>query len=97
MDWTNAKILDFKLDFTKHRFIHFYFINQIPNIVNDKLTDKFSYIYSAAPLQTPWCYILVFWAPLICHFFSSIVQYAFFQLCILALTKIGSTYHEHWA
>ena len=30
MDWTNAKILDFELDFTKRLFIGSYFINQIP-------------------------------------------------------------------
>ena len=35
-DWTNAKILDFELDFTKRRFIESYFINQIPNTMNDE-------------------------------------------------------------
>ena len=39
MDWTNAKILDFELDFTKRRFIESYFINQIPNTMNDKQND----------------------------------------------------------
>ena len=52
MDWTNAKILDFKLDFTKRRFIESYFINQIPNTMNDKQNDKFPSIYSATLLQT---------------------------------------------
>ena len=52
MDWTNAKILDFELDFTKHRFIESYFINQIPNTMNDKQNDKFPSIYSATLLQT---------------------------------------------
>ena len=51
-DWTNAKILDFKLDFTKRRFIESYFINQIPNTMNDKQNDKFPSIYSATLLQT---------------------------------------------
>ena len=36
MDWTNGKILDFELDFTKRRFIELYFINQTPNTMNDK-------------------------------------------------------------
>ena len=52
MDWTNAKILDFELDFTKRRFIESYFINQIPNTMNDKQNDKFPSIYSATLLQT---------------------------------------------
>ena len=52
MDWTNAKILDFKLDFTKRRFIESYFINQIPNAMNDEQNDKFPSLYSAALLQT---------------------------------------------
>ena len=52
MDWTNAKILDFELDFTKRRFIESYFITQIPNTMNDKQNDKFPSIYSATLLQT---------------------------------------------
>ena len=52
MDWTNAKILDFELDFTKRRFIESYFINQIPTTMNDKQNDKFPCIYSATLLQT---------------------------------------------
>ena len=60
MDWTNAKILDFKLDFTKRRFIESYFINQIPNTMNDKQNDKFPCIYSATLLQTTWRNIIVF-------------------------------------
>ena len=52
MDWTNAKILDFELDFTKRGFIESYFINQIPNTMNDKQNDKFPSIYSATLLQT---------------------------------------------
>ena len=36
MVWANAKILDFELDFVKRRFIESYFINQIPNTINDK-------------------------------------------------------------
>ena len=47
MDWTTAKILDFELDFTKRWFIELYFINQIPNTMNDKQNDKFPCIYSA--------------------------------------------------
>ena len=35
MGWTNAKILDFELDFTKRRFVGSYFINEIPNTMND--------------------------------------------------------------
>ena len=31
MDWTNSKILDFELHFTKRRFFKLNFINQIPN------------------------------------------------------------------
>ena len=54
MDWTNAKILDFELDFTKRRFIESYFINQIPNTMNDKQNDKFPSIYLATLLQTTW-------------------------------------------
>ena len=42
MDWTNAKILDFES----------YFINQVPNTMNDKQNDKFPSIYSATLLQT---------------------------------------------
>ena len=53
MDWTNAKILDFELDFTKSRFIESYFINQIPNTINDKQNIKFPSIYSANLLQIP--------------------------------------------
>ena len=60
MDWTNAKILDFELDFTKRRFIESYFINQIPNTMNDKQNDKFPSIYSATLLQTTWRHIIVF-------------------------------------
>ena len=60
MDWTNAKILDFELDFTKRRFIESYFINQIPNTMNDKQNDKFPSIYSATLLQTTWRNIIVF-------------------------------------
>ena len=45
MDWANAKILDFELDFAKRRFIESYFINQIPNTMNDKQNDKFRSIY----------------------------------------------------
>ena len=51
MDWANAKILDFKLDFTKRRFIESYFINQILNNMNDKKNDKFPSIYLATLLQ----------------------------------------------
>ena len=51
MDWTNAKILDFELDFTKRRFIESYFNNQIPSTMNDKQNDKFSSIYLATLLQ----------------------------------------------
>ena len=39
MDWTNAKILDFDLDFTKRRFIESYFINQMPN-TNAQMVSK---------------------------------------------------------
>ena len=60
MDWTNAKILDFELDFTKRRFIESYFINQIPNTMNDKQNDKFPSIYSATLLQTTWRNSIVF-------------------------------------
>ena len=60
MDWTNAKILDFKLDFTNRRFIESYFINQIPYTMNDKQNDKFPSIYSATLLQTTWRSIIVF-------------------------------------
>ena len=52
MDWTNVKILDFELDFTKRRFIESYFINQIANTMNDKQNDKFPSIYSATLLQS---------------------------------------------
>ena len=52
MDWTNAKILDFELDFKKRCFIESHFINQIPNTMNDKQNDKFPSIYSATLLQT---------------------------------------------
>ena len=52
MDWTNAENLDFKLDFTKRRFLESYFISQIPNTMNDKQNDKFPSIYSATLLQT---------------------------------------------
>ena len=44
MDWTNAKILDFKLDFTKRRFIESYSINQIPNTINEKMTNSLAFI-----------------------------------------------------
>ena len=71
LDWTNAKILDFELDFTKRRFIESYFINQIPNTMNDKQNDKFPSIYSATLLQTTWRNIIVFHAPPICQFFAS--------------------------
>ena len=60
MDWTNAKILDFKLDFTNRRFIESYFINQIPYTMSDKQNDKFPSIYSATLLQTTWRSIIVF-------------------------------------
>ena len=47
VDWANAKILNFELDFAKRRFIESYFINQIPNTMNDKQNGKFPSIYSA--------------------------------------------------
>ena len=49
-DWTNAKVLDFKLDFTKCRFIESYFINKILNTMNHNQNDKFPSIYSATVL-----------------------------------------------
>ena len=52
MDWTNAKILDFKLDFTKRRFIEPDF-SQIPNTMNDKQDEKSLAFYSATLLQNP--------------------------------------------
>ena len=52
-NWTNAKILDFKLDYTKRRFIESYFINQITNTMNDKQNEIFPSIYWAILLQTP--------------------------------------------
>ena len=70
MDWANAKILDFKLDFAKHRFIESYFINQISNTLNDKQNDKFPSIYLATLLQTTRRNITVFHAPPICQFFA---------------------------
>ena len=66
MDWTNAKILDFELDFTKRRFIESYFINQIPYTMNGKQNDKIPSIYAATLLPTPWRNIIVFHAPSIC-------------------------------
>ena len=42
---TNAKILDFDLDFIKCRFIGSYFIDQISSSMNDKQNDKFPSIY----------------------------------------------------
>ena len=51
LDWANAEILDFELDFTKRRFIESYFINQIPNTMNDKQNDKFPSTYSATLLR----------------------------------------------
>ena len=53
MDWTNAKILDFELDFTKRRFIESYFINEIPNTMNDEQNDKFRNIFSATLILNP--------------------------------------------
>ena len=53
MDWTNAKILDFELDATKHRLIESYFMNQVPNTMNDNQNDKFPSIYSTTLLQKP--------------------------------------------
>ena len=50
ISWTNAKILDFELDFIKRRFIESYFINQIPGTMNDKQNDKFPSIYLATLL-----------------------------------------------
>ena len=50
MDWTKAKILDFELDFTKCHFVESYFINQIPDTMNDKQNDKFPTIYLATLL-----------------------------------------------
>ena len=63
MDWTNAKILDFELDFTKRRFIESYFINQIPNTMNDKQNDKFPsivillFIISTYSATQPYLYL----------------------------------------
>ena len=71
MDWTNAKILDSELDFTKSRFIESYFINQIPNTMNDKQIDTFPSIYSVTLLQTPGRNMIAFHAPPISHFFVS--------------------------
>ena len=59
MDWTNVKVFNFELDFTKRRFIESYFIYQIPNTMNDKQNDKFSSIYSAALFQTPSSYTVL--------------------------------------
>ena len=47
MDWINAKILDFELDFTKRRFIEKYLINHIPSAISDRQNGKFPSIYSA--------------------------------------------------
>ena len=80
MDRTNAKILDFELDFTKRRFIESYFINQIPDTMNDKQNGKFPSIYLATLLQTQWRNIIVFHAPPIGHFFR------FHFVVIFALT-----------
>ena len=71
INWTKVKILNFDLDFTKRRFIESYFINQIPNTMNDKQNNKFPSIYSATLLQTPRRNIIVFHAPPICQFFAS--------------------------
>ena len=45
ISWTNAKILDFELDFIKCRFIESFFINQISSTMNDKQNDKFPSMY----------------------------------------------------
>ena len=45
ISWTNAKILDFELDFIKCRFIESYFINQISSTINDQQNDEFPGIY----------------------------------------------------
>ena len=58
LDWTNAKIFNFDLDFTKRRFIASYFINEISNPMNDKQNDKFPSIYSAT-LQITLYYCLL--------------------------------------
>ena len=71
VDWTNAKILNFELDFTKRRFIESYFINQIPNTMNDKQNDKSPSIYSATLLQTPQRNIIAFRVPPICRFLAA--------------------------
>ena len=71
MDWTNGKVFNFKLDFTKRRFIESYFNYQILNTMNDKQNDKFPSIYWAALFQTPSRYIIVFCAPLIGRCFVS--------------------------
>ena len=54
MDWTNAKILDFDLDFTKRRFIESHFIIHNPNTTNGKQNNKFPSIYSAILLPTTY-------------------------------------------
>ena len=71
MDWTNAKILDFELDFTKRRFIESYFINQIPNTMNDKQNDKSLAFIRQLYFKPHDVTLLFFHAPPICQFFAS--------------------------
>ena len=74
---TNAKVLDFKLDFSKRRFIESYFINQIPNAVNDKQNDKFPSIYSDSATNLLWGLNIVFHTSPFCHFFVCNLSYFF--------------------
>ena len=46
MEWSNAKSLDFELDFTKLRFIELCFISQIPKTMTDKqMTNSLAFIW----------------------------------------------------
>jgi len=47
INYANARIIEFELDFTKRRFIESYFIQKTANNTNDKQNDKFPSIYSA--------------------------------------------------
>ena len=40
IDWNNSQILKFETDYRKRRFIESFFINNVPNTMNDRKNDK---------------------------------------------------------
>ena len=45
IDWNNSQILEFETDYRKRRFIESFFINNIPNTMNDRKSISLPSLY----------------------------------------------------